>query len=68
MHAIVVTATAANHYTLIVVDVGDLWTALNQRGDARIRQSVANVKCALVSCGQCLASATALAFVSRLQL
>jgi hypothetical protein len=67
VHVIVVTATAANLYLLITVEVGQLWAALNRRDDARIRQSVANVKCALVSCGQCLASATALAFVNLVQ-
>ena len=67
VHAIVVTATAANLYPYIDVEAGQLWAAINRRDDARIRQSVANVKCTLVSCGQCLASATALAFVSLLQ-
>jgi hypothetical protein len=67
VHGIVVTATAANLYPLIDVEVGQLWATLNQCDNARIRQSVANVKCALVSCGQCLASATALAFVRLLQ-
>jgi hypothetical protein len=68
VHAIVVTATAANLHPLTDVDVGQLWAALTRRDDARICQSVANVKRATVSSGQCLASATALAFVSMLQL
>jgi hypothetical protein len=67
VHAIVVTATAVNLYLLIAVEVSQLCAALNRRDDARIRQSVANVKCALVSCGQCLDSATALAFVNLVQ-
>jgi hypothetical protein len=44
VHAIVVTATAANLYILIDVEVGQLRAALNRRDDARIRQSVAKLR------------------------
>jgi hypothetical protein len=36
MHAVVIAATAANLYALIVVDIGQLWAALNQRDDGTL--------------------------------